>query len=845
VWAMVMLKVPNSRLVLAGIELQRQPSLSTQFAELGIDEARLTFHPRLATADYLALHHQVDLCLDTFPHGGGATTAHAAWMGVPTLCLAGATPASRFSASLMHQLELDAFVCDTIDTFVANGVRWSLHGSALADIRSGLRARFVASPLGQPRAFAHHLEQSLRAMWARWCAGLAPSSVLNLELPQVAPSLTIAAPALKPVPASQQKVRVISASQRSEADFWTHSALGQSLGAHMARDPRLALSVACSNRRGLSELFNQAIADFPDAVLVFVHDDVWIDEPYFVDAVLAGLHQFDVIGVAGNRRRLAGQPAWPFVDLQFTWDAREQLSGRVGHGHTAHGQITVYGPTPAPCALLDGVFLAAYCSTLRERGVGFDAQFDFHFYDLDFCRSATQAGLRLGTWPLALTHQSGGAFGSPAWQQKYALYAAKWKEEAPPISHGTTHTAQAAVSADPVAEALSAADEFEVSGQFNYALNVYQEVIKHYEGHGETHYRLGKLAQRLNAFAQASQHLQAAVQSDPTNERYWLGFIHHLILTQEAEVVSDAINLAKNNGLPPATALALQSTLDADRLIKAAKRAALQAEAGTVVTVTAAPAAASTSARQASAHFCPVCSRDVVAFVPLSTQYQQVYAQFNSAHPLQRYETLNLAHYACPHCAASDRDRLMASYFLLDGAQRRGSAYGRILEIAPSRPLSQLLRSHAVEYRSADLFDPSAMDRVDITDMRPYTEARFDWLVCSHVLEHVQDDGAALREIHRVLAPGGRALLLVPIPLDQQSTDELSGQEGAVSEAERIRRFGQNDHLRMYAKADFARRIEAAGLALTQVGQSHFPAGTFATMGLIESSCLYVATKPF
>jgi GT2 family glycosyltransferase len=187
--------------------------------------------------------------------------------------------------------------------------------------------------------------------------------------------------------------------------------------------------VAFENRRGLSELFNLAIdqAD-DDTVLVFVHDDVWLDEAMLADSVLAGLQQFDVIGVAGNRRRLPGQPGWPFVDLQCTWDDRAQLSGRVGHGKNGHGRVTAYGTTPAACELLDGVFLAARKDTLQRSQVRFDPQFDFHFYDLDFCRSASLAGLRLGTWPLELTHQSGGAFASDRWRALYQSYIAKWQE---------------------------------------------------------------------------------------------------------------------------------------------------------------------------------------------------------------------------------------------------------------------------------------------------------------------------------------------------------------------------------------------------------------------------------
>jgi len=58
----------------------------------------------------------------------------------------------------------------------------------------------------------------------------------------------------------------------------------------------------------------------------------------------------------------------------------------------------------------------------------FDPRFDFHFYDMDFCRTARKAGLRLGTWPICLTHQSGGNFASDAWKEKCRLYREKWPD---------------------------------------------------------------------------------------------------------------------------------------------------------------------------------------------------------------------------------------------------------------------------------------------------------------------------------------------------------------------------------------------------------------------------------
>ena len=63
---------------------------------------------------------------------------------------------------------------------------------------------------------------------------------------------------------------------------------------------------------------------------------------------------------------------------------------------------------------------------LLGAGVRFDERFDFHFYDLDFCRTARANGLRLGTFPLAVTHRSAGGFGSPAWQENAERYLEKW-----------------------------------------------------------------------------------------------------------------------------------------------------------------------------------------------------------------------------------------------------------------------------------------------------------------------------------------------------------------------------------------------------------------------------------
>jgi len=222
-------------------------------------------------------------------------------------------------------------------------------------------------------------------------------------------------------------IEIVSATRLSKNDFWSASALGISLR-RLSQDTRLVAHIAFNNQRGLPDVFNARInAKNGHDILVFVHDDVWIDDYFLADRVIIGLKEFDVIGVAGNRRRVQNQPAWAFIDNKFTWDAKNNLSGSVAHGNHPFGAISVFGPVPAECELLDGVFLAAQKSRLIATSVQFDPRFDFHFYDMDFCLGARRNGLRLGTWPICITHQSGGAFGSPQWNEKYRLYLEKWK----------------------------------------------------------------------------------------------------------------------------------------------------------------------------------------------------------------------------------------------------------------------------------------------------------------------------------------------------------------------------------------------------------------------------------
>ena len=222
----------------------------------------------------------------------------------------------------------------------------------------------------------------------------------------------------------------VSATRMTRDDFWEKAPLALSLK-RMESDDRWVPRVAFENARGLPEVFNERIhAQSEHDVLVFIHDDIWIDDFFVVDHVLEALDEFHVVGVAGNKRRVPGQPTWAHTRItdKFEWDDLSNLSGGIAHGEKAWGFVNRFGETPAECELVDGVFMAARRATLLEHGVLFDPVFRFHFYDLDFCRTARSRGLKVGTWPIALTHQSMGGFGSEAWREGYGKYVAKWKD---------------------------------------------------------------------------------------------------------------------------------------------------------------------------------------------------------------------------------------------------------------------------------------------------------------------------------------------------------------------------------------------------------------------------------
>ena len=142
----------------------------------------------------------------------------------------------------------------------------------------------------------------------------------------------------------------VCATRLSVADFWLKAPLGQSLTRLQQQGVAFSLELADQNAAPLAALYNRAIAHCAaEQILVFVHDDVRLDDLFITQRLLEGLAVFDVIGVAGNRRLKARQGAWAFAEKMGQWDHAHNLLGGINHElpHRPNG-FNRYGPNNAP-----------------------------------------------------------------------------------------------------------------------------------------------------------------------------------------------------------------------------------------------------------------------------------------------------------------------------------------------------------------------------------------------------------------------------------------------------------------------------------------------------------------
>jgi predicted SAM-dependent methyltransferase len=182
---------------------------------------------------------------------------------------------------------------------------------------------------------------------------------------------------------------------------------------------------------------------------------------------------------------------------------------------------------------------------------------------------------------------------------------------------------------------------------------------------------------------------------------------------------------------------------------------------------------------------CPCCEGSFRTFLPAGINHRQ--------------------NAECPKCFSLERHRLLWLY--LKNRTNLLSDNLKVLHFAPEFQLYRLIRKLPnIDYLTADLSAPRVMMNIDITEI-PFADESFDVILCNHVLEHIPDDGKAIKELYRVLKPNGWAILQVP--LDNNLAKTLEDPQ-ITSEEDRLKFYGQKDHVRLYGR-DYKDRLKVAG----------------------------------
>ncbi len=167
-WARILHDVPAARLVLNSLPY-REPAfrdlIATRFATQGIDRDRLDLIATAPQPVTCQRYGAIDIALDPFPHNAGTTTIEALWQGVPVVSLAGRPSVGRFGAMILHAVEMDDWVSEDAEGYVARAVAAAADTRALARIRAALRQRVADSPLCDAGELARHVESAYRELY--------------------------------------------------------------------------------------------------------------------------------------------------------------------------------------------------------------------------------------------------------------------------------------------------------------------------------------------------------------------------------------------------------------------------------------------------------------------------------------------------------------------------------------------------------------------------------------------------------------------------------------------------------------------------------------------------------
>jgi SAM-dependent methyltransferase len=210
-----------------------------------------------------------------------------------------------------------------------------------------------------------------------------------------------------------------------------------------------------------------------------------------------------------------------------------------------------------------------------------------------------------------------------------------------------------------------------------------------------------------------------------------------------------------------------------------------------------------------NAHQCGVCQKKLKSFISLEN-----------------------GDLLCPFCGSLARNRRL--WQLLNTEDH---LQGKILHFSPSRNIYRKLKKRPdLHYVTTDYEDEFIADfRFDITNIAQET-ATFDRIICFHVLEHISNDIQAMQELYRVLKPGGKVFIQTPF-----KTGEIYENDSITSPEERLKHFGQEDHVRIYSPEGLKTRLKQVGFQVKKL--TFEPEDQDAYYGYISPETILIATK--
>ncbi|MEO0787752.1 MAG: methyltransferase domain-containing protein [Bacteroidota bacterium] len=185
---------------------------------------------------------------------------------------------------------------------------------------------------------------------------------------------------------------------------------------------------------------------------------------------------------------------------------------------------------------------------------------------------------------------------------------------------------------------------------------------------------------------------------------------------------------------------------------------------------------------------------------------------------LNRFVLLQDGHALCPRCGSLPRTRRL--WFLIDRYLADvGDSRKRIdiLHFSPPKALrgriKQQIRqaNHQISYQTSDVAGEFSADlHIDLTNNK-LADQSFNLIICYHILEHIDDDKTAMTELFRLLKPGG--LAIIQTPFHSQFGDALELPH-VITAADRLKHYGQEDHVRVYTVSTLQERLQAAGFSI-------------------------------